>query len=290
MKKLFIVIPAAIIILAVVAFLGKNLIAKAAIENGVKLITGLQLSVEEIDVNLFKTYVQIEELRLLNPPGYDDKVMVNIPEILFDYELGSFFRGKAHIEQIRIDLKELTVIRNKDGSMNIDQLKSIKEQQEKKAGQTPSGTPAQTIPLQIDVLSLRVGRVIFKDYTKGEEPYIKGFDINIDETYYNITDPNYLVSLIMFKALQKTTIANLTNFSLNDLKSSLPYTLLSGKDIAGAAGAKAQETLGNTPDMAQDVAGGVGTAAKKTGGVLKGLFSTVKDSVSSSSTSSSSSQ
>jgi hypothetical protein len=150
--------------------------------------------------------------------------------------------------------------------VNIDSLKTIQQQQKQKEKAEKAPPPEAKKPkIQIDVFRLKIGRVVFKDYSKGGEPYVKGFSINIDDTYTNITDPNELISLILLKALQKTTISSLTGFSLDDLKSSLPYTMTSPKQVATATGMKVQETLTGAPEQAGDLVSGAADA-------ISGLF------------------
>ena len=98
--------------------------------------------------------------------------------------------------------------------------------------------------LQIDLLRLKIGKVVYKDYSGSASASIKEFNVNIDESYKNITDPSALVRLLVFKALTKTTIANLINFDMGLLGESIPN--IAGEAVGVAAGAveKAKETAG----------------------------------------------
>nr|MBC8553647.1 hypothetical protein [Candidatus Brocadiales bacterium] len=114
---------------------------------------------------------------------------------------------------------------------------------------------------QIDLLELKIDKVIYKDYSKGTPPKEKVFNVKIDEQYENITDPQSFVRLIIFKALKNTTIASLTNFDLEKLQSGISGTvkrtaemaqeatdrvLEAGKDASG----KIQETAGESVEKA----------------------------------------
>ena len=85
-----------------------------------------------MNVGIRNTLVSINNMKLYNPAGYTDKVMVDMPEIYIDYNLSSFLKRKAHLEEVRIDLKELTVIKDKKGKLNIDALKVVKDEKEVK--------------------------------------------------------------------------------------------------------------------------------------------------------------
>ena len=135
---------------------------------------------------------------------------------------------------------------------------------------------AKAPEIQIDSLTLKVGKVVYKDYSKGGEPSVQEFNINLDERYQNIDDPNKLVSLIIVKALANTTIAKLTNFDLKGLEGTIGDTLASAQKVVGVA----QETLMKTTGEAGKVVEGTTETLKKTAESLKeglGLFGTKKE-------------
>jgi hypothetical protein len=69
--------------------------------------------------------------------------------------------------------------------------------------------------------------VIYKDYSQGGEPQVQDFDVDIDQTFQNITDFKSLVSLIIYQSLAKTAISKLANFEINKLQESISDQLLS---------------------------------------------------------------
>ena len=128
---------------------------------------------------------------------------------------------------------------------------------EKQKGKAPG--------IQIDTLELKIGKVVYKDYSGGGEPSVKEFNIGIDEKFQNIDDPNKVVSLIVVKALMNTTVAKLTNFDLQGLQGQIGDTLASAQKVIGKAG----ETLTKTTQQAQETVG----ALKKT---VEGLKESIK--------------
>ena len=245
MKKLGI---AVVVIIGIVVLLlvFKNVIIKAAVEGGTRKATGLELAIGDMDVGLLKSKVDITDMQLLNPTGFPDKVMIDIPKFLVDVELASFFKGGAHVETIVLDLKELMVVRNKDRKLNLSALKSVSEKQQK--GKEPveeeKATKEKKAPqVVIDTLVLKIGKVTYKDYSWGTKPFTKTFTIGIDEVYRNITDPKKLVNLIIVRALQKTNIAQLANFDLGSLKADVGDTLKTVEKAATEAGQKELEDL-----------------------------------------------
>jgi hypothetical protein len=261
--------------------LSKDFFVKVGVEKGAKAVTGLSLKISRFNVGIIKTLVNINNLRLYNPAGFKDKIMLEMPEIYVDYNLGSIMKGKVHLEEMRIDLKEFYVVKNETGELNLDSLKAIKTQRAGKKSAAKEGGKGPEI--QIDELELKIGKVIYKDYSRGSSPSVKEFNINIDERYKDIDDPNALVSLIVVKALMNTTIASLTNFDLGGLKGTLSDTLSSAQKVVGETAVKAQKAIEDTTEktrvMAEEASRDAQKALKdtqdslkKTTDDLKGMF------------------
>jgi len=219
MRKSFIIISI-IFALLVAVFFGKNLIVKTSVKAGVKAMTGLKLNIKSMNVGILNSLIGIDGLQLFNPPGFVDELMVDLPEVYVDYDLGAFIKRKVHLEEVRLNLKEFSVIKNEKGELNLDSLRVVEEEKEEKIeGEEEKEKEKTKMPeLQIDVLELKIGKVVYKDYSKGTPPKSKEFNVNIDERYENITDPRAFISLIIVKALKNTTIARLTNFNLGALQ------------------------------------------------------------------------
>ncbi len=219
MRKSFIIISI-IFALLVAVFFGKNLIVKTSVKAGVKAMTGLKLNIKSMNVGILNSLIGIDGLQLFNPPGFVDELMVDLPEVYVDYDLGAFIKRKVHLEEVRLNLKEFSVIKNEKGELNLDSLRVVEEEKEEKIeGEEEKEKEKTKMPeLQIDVLELKIGKVIYKDYSKGTPPKSKEFNVNIDERYEDITDPRAFISLIIVKALKNTTIARLTNFNLGALQ------------------------------------------------------------------------
>ena len=264
MKKLVIGL---IVVLAIVFVLGqtKDMIAKASVEKGMEIVTGLKLQMKSLTVGILNTLVGIKDLKLFNPQGYKDKVMIDMPEIFVDYDLPAIIKGKIHLPEVRLNLKEFVVVKNSDGKLNLDALKVVKEEKEPASKQEPA--KAQKMPeIQIDRLQLVISKVVYKDYTAGAQPSVREFNINLNEKYENITDPYTLVRLILVRALMNTTIANLANFDLGSIQQTLGNTLGKAQQVATQAAAKAQqaatEAVSRTQTVVKDTAATVGTTTK----------------------------
>ncbi|MBC8473775.1 MAG: hypothetical protein H8D54_03090 [Candidatus Omnitrophica bacterium] len=245
MKKLFTVIMLIVAVLFV-TMAAKNIIAKQAVSAGVRVMTGLKLDIKSMDVGIVKTLIGIRDLRLFNPSGFEDRLMVDMPEIYVDYDLAAFFKGKTHLEKVRLNLQEFTVVKNKEGKLNLDSLKTVKKTKE------TAKKESKMSDLQIDVLELRIGKVIYKDYSNSRTPRVREFNVNINERYENITDPYAFANLIVVKALINTSIASLTNFDIGLLSYGLEGVLGGATDLVKGTAGVALDTGEKLADTAKE--------------------------------------
>ncbi len=266
LKTVFVVLVVAVCVLV----LGRNLVAKAAVSGGIKMIAGLDARIGSMQGGLLKSAVGIKELQVLDPAGFQEPVMVDIPELYVDYDLGSFLRGKVHLETLRLHLKQFNVVKNGQGQLNLHAIKALETG---KAQQPPAQKPGGPAPaLQIDVLELNIGKVVFKDYTKSPV-LVKEFNVNIDERYEHIANPYAFAGLVVSRALIKTTVGQLANFDVMGLQSTVTQALKEGAGkLTGTLTQGAEQAAGAATNV---VGGATGTAKEvvdQTSGRLKKLF------------------
>jgi len=271
MKKLLItLIVIALIVGGVSVF--KDLIIKVSVEKGVEVITGLKIKMQSLRVGIINTNLDISGLRIFNPQGYADRMMLNMPFIYVDYDLPPIIKGKIHLEDMSIHLEEFMVVKNEKGELNLNSLKTVKVQKE---GKKAEAQAKEKLPeTQIDSLKLKIDRVVYKDYSRGGKPYVKEYYININEKYENINDPYSLVSLIVVKALIKTNIANLTDFDLQMLQRSVDDVLNTAQQVVGMAAEKTGEAIKATTQKTEEAVKGTTETIKKTTEGITGILKT----------------
>lgn len=225
MKTAFRIIVILVVVLAVV-LAARNVIVKFVVEKGVEAATGLPLNIQKLDLGLSATHIEISGLNLLSSKEFNNEVMFSSPEIFVDYDLGAILRGKIHLEDIRLDFERLVIIKNKEGNMNLDALKPKTGEEGKEApAQKPKEGGAQTKAepprVKIDHLEIKVGKIIYKDYSQGPEPVIKEYNVNISEEMNNVTDPQNLLGVIAAQAMAKTALTSLGDFNIDAFKGEL---------------------------------------------------------------------
>lgn len=212
-RKKLILISAILLAVVVLLSLAKNIIVDVSLSNWARSMTGADLRVDSMDIGIIKTRVDIKGLKLFNPPGFPGKLLADMPEVYVDYDLAAFFRRKIHFEEIRLNLKELNVIRNEEGKVNVDSLNLVQGIK----GRHESTKKDEMPELKIDLLKLKIGKVVFKNYSRGLTPIIVEYEVNIDEQFENINDPYQFASILVAKSLTKTPLEQLAEFDLRSL-------------------------------------------------------------------------
>jgi hypothetical protein len=224
MKKLFWKILAALAVLLVVLFLSRNFIARKSVEYGAKKITGFPLEIGSVDVGVFSSKIDVRDLKLMNPPQYQEKMFVDMPELYIDYRLRSMLSGAPHINDMLINIKQLVVVKTDKGDSNAMKLKGV----------VSSGGGSSKYA--IDKLRIHVGTVTIKDYSRPKMTE-RDIDLNIDATYNNITDSTDISRLVLLTVMSQVKLPDI-GIKPEDLKKNLSdVTTQAGQALKGASDA-----------------------------------------------------
>ncbi|MCR4337657.1 MAG: AsmA family protein [Candidatus Omnitrophica bacterium] len=203
MKKLYKIILLIFVVVVGLLFIKDQIIKTTVVRVGTKVL-GAPIEMGGFSLSLFSQKVRISNLKVYNPEGFPKETLVDVPEIAVDYDLAAMLQGKVHLSLVVFNLKSMTVIRDKDGKLNVDALK-VSQKADKPAEKEPA--EKKELDMQIDILKLNIGQVVYKDYSKGEPPTVQSYDVNLrDKVFKNITSPEQLVLLIMTQSLSQTAI------------------------------------------------------------------------------------
>ena len=212
MKTVFRIIIFLAVILGIL-FVGRNIIVKFAVEKGVEAATGLPLKIKKLNLGLAKTHIDIQDLKLFSPEGFNNEVMFYAPEIFVDYNLGAIIKGKIHLEDIRLNFDQVVIVTNKQGKTNLEALKpKVKTTQPAKETEKKKDVGVKKAPkIQIDHLMIKIGKGVYKNYSKEGEPLIKELAINISQEMNDATNVQRSVDVIIKEILKKTALNALMN-------------------------------------------------------------------------------
>lgn len=203
-KKTKLIILALVILIGLCIF--RDFCIKSIIGAVASNVTGAPVSIGGLSLSILRQSVKISNLKIYNPQGFEKDILADIPRAGVALNAMALFKGKIHLRELELDIKELGMIKNKEGRLNVD---SLKVAEEKAAPAKPAKKPAKPLAIQIDIAKFGIGRVVSKDYSVAGEPAIKVYDINLEKTYKNITSAEQLVVLIITEPLKSAGISGL---------------------------------------------------------------------------------
>lgn len=250
MKK-FIIFLGILIVGGIFLGMVKDALLKRVLETAASRASGMRLAVGSFKAGIVNPVIRVLDIRLSNPRGYSEKDMLVMPEVYVSYDLAALARGKIHIKDMRIVLDDFVVEKDASGRVNFESLKKELDRRAEVVMAKPA--PGQKPDMVIDHLVLRIGRVIFKDGTKaGSLPYV--FDINLNEEYYNVTDPKALATLVIMRSLMASGVYRLANISpaeIQDMASRMAEAGLAVAMERGAVMAAAARAEAVSPSVKQ---------------------------------------
>lgn len=204
-------------ILGLCAF--KSQLIKAIVIKSATQTLGAKVQIDQISFSIFKRKIELKGLKVYNPPGFPDETMLDIPDVLVsNYDLPALLRGKIHLNIVRINLREAVIIRGKDKKLNVDSLKVVEQNKKGQNPLPPGKEKFKTHPLQIEHLTMNIGRVIFKDFSVVGPPTVQVFDVGIkNKVFLNIKSVEALAAVVLVEALRPTAIRNAAVYGVASL-------------------------------------------------------------------------
>lgn len=233
----------AIVVVLVGLFLVFTLCARIFMSFGIRVATGLNVKINRVMLSPFKGAIRLNDITIYNLKEFEEKKMLTVPLLYVDYDLPAILQGKIQFTEMNMNLDSVIVVKNKQGKTNLSTLTAAKKQSTSQSGHKAPKTTA-TAHFYVKKLHLTLGKVVFKDYSRGSEPTVREFQLGIDKDFYNITDPNQLVALIIMTAMFQTPLANLANLDLGNLDSQFSAGLKDAASFLSVDGVGVQQ-LGN---------------------------------------------
>lgn len=206
MKKFLLGFLAVVVVLVLALVLGRNILVRTIMVKGAEKVCGLKIDVAKVDISLPR--VSILGLKVYNPAGFADPVLADIPEVSMSFDLPAFFKNKIYLGNLTLDVRELNVILNAQGKLNVNSLALL---------MPPSGggTPPE---VRIDELSVKIGKVTYKGNIPVAGVMAGEFNAGIDDTFRDVTDPAKVAGEIMKRILSRIGVGKYASFSVDSLK------------------------------------------------------------------------
>ncbi len=182
-----------LVFLAVAAAIGlllsKDAILKAVVEQQIRAQTGMDVSIGRLSLGLLSPVVTIENLTLRNTPEFGGTPFLDIRELHLEYDRAALERRKLRITLLRLNLEELTVVRNAKGSTNIVALKG-------NPGAKPPKLTGDVEFEGVDVLNLSLGKIQLLDLKEPRHNLLRNVNLQ-NQIFHNVRTPGDLYGVLI---------------------------------------------------------------------------------------------
>ena len=207
MKKFIISIIVLVVIIVGSFVIARNILARTIIVKGVKAVTGMTVDIGSINIGLTHSGISVSGLKIYNPDGFNDKLLADIPEVYVDFDLPGLFINRVHLRQLRIDINECDIILNDSGKLNVNSLALF----------LPKPGGGKSPEVKIDELRLKITKIVYKGYFPAVGAKSTEFNIDIDESFHDVTNPSRVAGDILKRILERIGVAGLANFDIKAL-------------------------------------------------------------------------
>ena len=182
---------------------------------------------------------------------------------------------KVHLTELRINMAEVHVVKNKDGKLNLEALVPPSKEEPKREEERKSGE------FLIDRAVLSIGRVRYTDMT-ATPPKEYDFQLDVkDEELKNIRSIDDFRGLVLALLLKKLKVIDVLAQELANMGRMLTHSMGEIVKGLGDVPGKVLETVKDVPGKAGEILKGAGettkSAAESAGKVVEKGAETVKD-------------
>lgn len=144
------------VVLAVGLILLKDNLVREATQRKLQRQTGWQVRIGAMQMGLLSPTVSIQNLVIYNPAEFGGGPFVDVPDLHIEYALGKMPWKGMHLKLLRLEVRELHIVENRQGETNLIQFL---EKTVPNSGARSSRRGGSTNDFEIDMLNLSVGTV-----------------------------------------------------------------------------------------------------------------------------------
>lgn len=191
MKRLFkwlFILVAIVVAIVVGLLLSKDAILKAAVEQQIRAQTGMDARIGRLSIGLLTPVVTIENLTLHNTPEFGGTPFLDVRELHVEYDRDALAKRDLRIKLLRLNLEELTMVRNANGTTNLASFSTSTNAQTKLAG--------DMVFSGVEVLNLSLGKVRLIDLKEPRNNRIRIVNLQ-NQVFHNVKTPGDLCGVLV---------------------------------------------------------------------------------------------
>ena len=195
------------VILVFLFFIVKGSLVRISFQNQIKDIIGFRIGINRVLSDSVNENFKINGFKLFNPKGYNGK------EFLYANLLELKNVAGKKVGELKLNIERIVIEKNSRGEINIVNSKVFLGNLNKKN------------TWFFRKVLIRVDEVIYMDYHKGNMPDRREFEVDIDQTYFNVYGIDEVYNIIMARIMAITTISNISDVDVGKIDASIPRRL-----------------------------------------------------------------
>lgn len=149
-----------VVFLVIIVVANREWFAKQMVEQQIRTATGMEPEIGDLAFNVMDPNVTLTNFRLYNPAEYGGTLFLDVPELHIEYDRAALRRREFHFTLVRVNLREVDVVKNEAGVTNI--MSFVNSLAPRKSGGGRTFAPLNGFSFTgIDVLNLSVGTAKF---------------------------------------------------------------------------------------------------------------------------------
>lgn len=173
----------ALVVCSVAGVLLLDTIAKSAAESQIRASTGMDVKIGKLSIGLLTPTLSIEDLKLYNTAEFGGAPFLQMPELYIEYDRAMARQGKVHLKLVRLNLAEISIIKNKNGHLNYEALMKVPQPGDTNLPPATSGSNSNFVGIDTLNLTFQTVRLSTVDQPNNDQIINLGIKNRI---FYNI--------------------------------------------------------------------------------------------------------
>ncbi len=182
-----------VIFLVIIVLANREWIAKELAERQIRVATGMEPQIGDSSFSVLEPKVTLGNFKLFNTAEFGGTLFLDVPELHVEYDRAALRRHELHITLMRVNLRELDVVKNAAGATNL--MSFVNTLVPRKSGGGWTVAPLTGYKFTgIDLLNLSIGAVKFVDLKDQRRNRMAVIGIQ-NQIYTNVVSPANLPGL-----------------------------------------------------------------------------------------------
>lgn len=230
-----------LVALAAVFSLAWMLLLPGIVSSVIQKQIGCAATIGSLYANPFTASVDLRNLKVDNPDGFPRPDFLVVNQFKAAVAPGSVFADRLVVKEAVFDVAGVTLVKNSAGATNAGLIEArFLGPPQKKPAAASAERPRRFL---IQTLTVKLGKIVIADYSRGGEPQVRTLNVNLDRTFTNVTD----LKQISAPLLADLTAAGAAGFAGDVLGLVIPAPILERLGVVTkGAGGLLQDTGGKT--------------------------------------------